>query len=63
MLDGAPAGLTVKDAARLLFEKAEPKPNDIEKARRKLEGLVARGRAERDPSMNGVVHYLARRPT
>jgi hypothetical protein len=53
----------VKDAARLLFEKAEPKPNDIEKARRKLEGLVARGRAERDPSMNGVVHYLARRPT
>ena len=40
-------GLTVKDAARVLFESDDPRANEIEKARRKLERLVERNLAER----------------
>jgi replicative DNA helicase len=53
-------GLTVKDAARLLFEKDDPKANDIEKARRRLEGLVAKGRAERRDDPDGLARYFIR---
>lgn len=40
----APAGLTVPDAARLLFETRSPTAAQREKARRQLERLVASGR-------------------
>ncbi|WAC54271.1 bifunctional DNA primase/polymerase [Gordonia sp. SL306] len=40
----ASGGLTVKDAARLLFETDKPDRNKVEKARRKLDGLVRDGR-------------------
>lgn len=38
-------GVTVKQAARKLFSVDEPNRNQIEKARRKLEGLLAQGKA------------------
>ncbi|MEK6272355.1 MAG: AAA family ATPase [Actinomycetota bacterium] len=42
-------GLTVRDAAMQLFSSGDPDRNEIEKARRKLEALVERGRAVRAP--------------
>jgi replicative DNA helicase len=53
-------GLTVKDAARLLLADEEPKPNDIEKARRRLEGLVGRNLAERKDDPDGLARYHAK---
>jgi replicative DNA helicase len=52
--------LTVKDAARYMFETADPKPNETEKARRKLESLVRQGRVERVDDVHGVAGYVAR---
>jgi replicative DNA helicase len=60
LLDNATHGLIVKDAARLLYGSEEPPSNEIEKARRKLESLVARGRAERQDDPDGLARYLAR---
>lgn len=53
-------GLTVKDGARLLFEAPEPKANEIEKTRRKLERLVETGRAERRDDPDGLARYVIR---
>lgn len=49
-------GVTVKQAASKLFSTDDPTRNQIEKARRKLEGLVAAGRAtvvERERASGG----------
>jgi hypothetical protein len=51
-------GLTVKDAARLIFESDDPKANEIEKARRKLERLVERKLAERRDDADGLARYF-----
>lgn len=60
LLYNAAHGLVVKDAARLLYGADEPPSNEIEKARRKLESLVARGRAERRDDPDGLARYVAR---
>lgn len=60
LLANATAGLTAKEAAGLLFAKDDPKANEVEKARRKLESLVARNRAEKRPDAEGAVHYVAK---
>lgn len=44
-------GVTVADAAKLMFSKTTPTRNEIEKARRRLEGLVKRGLAVHLPSL------------
>jgi replicative DNA helicase len=55
-------GLTVKDAARLLFNLDDPMSNDIEKARRRLEALVGRNLAERRDDEDGVARYYSTTP-
>lgn len=47
-------GVTVAGAAQLLFEKSDPHPNDIEKARRRLNKLADTGRAERHDDPDGL---------
>ncbi len=51
----APHGLTVQDAARALYEKTKVERNDIEKARRRLERLVTKGKLIRGhaPQLDG----------
>ncbi len=56
-------GLTCKDAARQIFSKDEPKANDVEKARRRLEALVGRDRAERRDDHDGTVRYFTKTPS
>jgi replicative DNA helicase len=53
LLDLAVHGLTVKQAASVLFEVSDPNPNEIEKARRRLEKLAERGDLERAPEQPG----------
>jgi energy-coupling factor transporter ATP-binding protein EcfA2 len=56
-------GMTVKQAARKMFETDEPTRNQIEKARRKLDGLLAAGRAsviERERSGGGKAERVYR---
>jgi replicative DNA helicase len=60
LLTAAAAGLTCKDAARLVFSKDEPKANDVEKARRRLEALVGRNLAERRDDPDGLARYFAK---
>ncbi len=60
LLSQARHGLTVKDAARLLFGSEEPKSNEIEKARRRLEGLIAKNRAVRKDDPDGLARYVPR---
>lgn len=61
LLAGSPAGLSVREAALNLMEQVhEPSRNEIEKARRKLEGLVARNRAERRDDEDGTARYHAK---
>lgn len=55
-------GLTCKDAARLIFSKDDPKANDIEKARRRLEALIGRGLAERRDDPDGLARYFTKAP-
>ncbi len=43
------AGATVAQIASALFETDKPDRNELEKARRKLDALVATGHAEKDP--------------
>ncbi len=59
-LSNALHGLLVKDAAELMFETADPNRNEVEKARRKLESLVGRSRAERRDDPDGLARYFAR---
>jgi replicative DNA helicase len=58
-LANAQHGLTVKDAAGLMFETATPTANEVEKARRRLNRLVQRNRAERRDDPDGVARYHA----
>lgn len=53
-----PGGLLVKDAASQMFETVDPSANEIEKARRRLNGLVERNRAERREEATGTVRYF-----
>lgn len=46
-------GLTALGAARALFQSEPPKPNEIERARRRLDQLVRKGLAHRDESRRG----------
>lgn len=43
----APKGLTVRDAARTLYETDKPNRSDVERARRKLESLSGKGHINR----------------
>jgi replicative DNA helicase len=47
LIELAAVGITVKDAAASLFDAAEPDPNEIERARRRLDKLADRGDLER----------------
>jgi replicative DNA helicase len=60
LLAASTHGLTVKDTARLLFAGEEPKPNDVEKARRRLESLIGRNRAERRDDPDGLARYFTK---
>jgi replicative DNA helicase len=60
ILADAPNGLTVKDGARLLFDASEPKPNEIEKTRRKFERLIETAHAERRDDPDGLARYFLR---
>jgi replicative DNA helicase len=42
-LAGMNGGLTIREAAKLLFDSADPSANEIEKARRQLKSLADRG--------------------
>lgn len=57
-LSSARYGLTVADAAQLLFEKSDPSKNEIEKARRGLNKLVDSGRATRQDDPDGTARYI-----
>lgn len=54
-------GLTAKAAATALYGSEKPAANEVEKARRRLEGLVAKGTVYKD-ELTGTAHYFARRP-
>lgn len=47
LLELAAEGVTVKEAAALLFEVTDPSANEVEKARRRLDKLADRGDLER----------------
>lgn len=51
-------GLTVADAAQLLFEKSNPSKNEIEKARRRINALAGAGRATRHDDPDGLARYF-----
>lgn len=52
-------GLTAADAARAIFDTADPKPNEVERARRKLDRLVVEGIAgKRDGGPRKPVEYV-----
>jgi replicative DNA helicase len=53
-------GLTVADAACLLFEKVDPDRNEIEKTRRRLQALISTRRAIREDDADGTARYFAR---
>jgi hypothetical protein len=60
-LERASAGILVADAARALHEtSATPTPNQVEKARRKLNRLIENGHAERRDDLDGTARYFAR---
>lgn len=61
LLAGAPAGLTVREVAVLIFGTNSPEDNQIEKARRKLRALVEQGLAAPHDSNDerGTVVYRA----
>lgn len=54
----APHGLTVADAATLLFEKELPSKNEIEKTRRRLNALADTGRATRHDDPDTLARYF-----
>lgn len=56
----ARGGMTVGDAATVLFGKAEPEPKEIEKARRRLTSLVKNGLVIRQDDLDGTARYFAR---
>jgi replicative DNA helicase len=62
LLASSPRGLSVREAALNLMGDLvhEPNRNEIEKARRKLNALVARNRAERRDDDDGTARYYAK---
>lgn len=61
ILAAAPNGITVADVTRRIFDTdGKPKPNEIEKTRRRLESLVGRGIAHRQDSIDGTALYHLR---
>lgn len=57
LLDLAATGLTVKQAAALLFELSDPSPNEIEKTRRRLDKLADRGDLDRVSEQGEPIVY------
>ena len=57
-LAAAAHGLTVADAALLLFETTSPSRNETEKARRRLNALVDSGRAIRHDDPDALARYF-----
>ena len=53
LIEIAARGVTVKEAAAVLFETSDPSPNEIEKARRRLDKLADRGDLGRGPAEPG----------
>lgn len=53
LVQAAAHGLTANDAACAVFGVRDPKPNEIEKARRKLDDLVTRGVAHKVAGQRG----------
>jgi hypothetical protein len=54
MARASASGITAKAAAQALFNTGNPKPNDVEKARRRLDALVRSGELHRrDPTRGG----------
>jgi replicative DNA helicase len=49
MYDAGPPGVTVQAAARAIYAKQEPLPAEVEKARRQLDKLEAKGKALKIP--------------
>ena len=62
LLATAAYGLTVADATRLVYytKATSPTRNLIEKSRRRLEGLVGDGKAERRDDPDGLARYFER---
>lgn len=62
LLAVADHGLTPADGARLAYGAQDPKQerNLVEKARRRLEGLVGAGKAERRDDPDGLSRYFSR---
>jgi replicative DNA helicase len=56
----APVGLTAKAAASAIFASTKASPNEVEKARRRLDSLVAKGTLERH-DRDGAAYYRPRR--
>jgi replicative DNA helicase len=54
-------GVTAQRAATLLYATEKPTANQVEKARRRLDALVAKGDVYRDVTTGGTT-YLTRRP-
>jgi len=56
-----PDGMTVADAANLLFDTdGKPTPNETEKARRRLNSLIKDGKANRRDDDDGTARYFIR---
>jgi replicative DNA helicase len=55
-----PGGITALNAASHLYQKDDPSHNDREKARRRLEKLVAEGFAERREDADGGHRYVGK---
>lgn len=61
LIDSTFGGLTAKQAAERIFNTDKLRSSDIEKARRRLERLVAEGSCYRGPESADGVHYMTRR--
>lgn len=53
----AATGLEVRSLAERLYKKKDPTPKHIERARRKLEGMVRSGQADRGTNISGQTIY------
>lgn len=53
VLRDSPRGATAVLVAAVIYQKSDPTRNQIEKARRQLEGLVKKGKAHKEPGSKG----------
>jgi replicative DNA helicase len=60
LLAAASHGMTAKDGARAMSGVDPPTPNQVEKARRRLEKLIAQNHAERRDDPDGLARYFLR---